>query len=111
MSSRHPARYPPPLPPQPEGLRDGLCARHPVPGLWSSRYQPERELALSICASCPVLLPCRAWALSFRTADDLVMILGGLTPRERKLIRAGRQRGAATAPPPSAVITPPGTAA
>jgi hypothetical protein len=76
----------------PEALRRGRCASHPSPQLWSSFLPAEREAAISICRACPALHPCRAWSLSLRTIDDLVMILGGLTPDQRATIRRQRQR-------------------
>ena len=41
------------------------------------------ERAKTICAGCPVLWECRAWALS--TPDPCVgLVAGGLTPAERE---------------------------
>jgi hypothetical protein len=39
-----------------------------------------------------VLEPCLGYALALRTADDLAVILGGLTPEQRAAIRRARQR-------------------
>ena len=94
MTARHPRPpYAPQIPPMPPALRSGLCTRHPRPALWTSpATDAEREAAQHICRACPALDPCRAWALSLRTADDLGVILGGLTPEQRALVRRARQR-------------------
>jgi hypothetical protein len=93
----------------PAALRDGVCATHPQPHLWGSGDPGERLAAQRLCLSCPALAPCRAWALSLRTADDLVTVLGGQTPHERRLARRDRQRqlSAATA---ARLPLPPGRA-
>jgi hypothetical protein len=104
MTARH-ARPPvsPPVPRQPPDLRRGLCVGHPDLHIWSPRTAAEQEAALAICRACPVLEPCRAYALSLRTLDDLDVILGGLTAAERAAIRRARQRRLrkATAPAPA----------
>jgi hypothetical protein len=38
------------------------------------------------------LEPCAAWSLAIRTADDLAVILGAMTPEDRARIRRARQR-------------------
>jgi hypothetical protein len=79
------------MPPQ---LRAGTCASHPQPGLWlaPATAPAQREAAIWLCQSCPALLPCRAFSLALRTADDQVGILGALTPEQRALARRARQR-------------------
>jgi WhiB family redox-sensing transcriptional regulator len=93
-----------PVPRQPPDLRRGLCVGHPDLHIWSPRTAAEQEAALAICRACPVLEPCRAYALSLRTLDDLAVILGGLTADDRARIRRARQRALrkATAPAPDA---------
>lgn len=46
--------------------------------------------AKEICARCPVMATCRAWAL--RTSPEFG-IFGGLTAHERRLVREGRWNG------------------
>lgn len=46
--------------------------------------------AKEVCARCPVLATCRAWAL--RTSPEFG-IFGGLTAHERRLVREGRWNG------------------
>lgn len=46
--------------------------------------------AKEICARCPVMATCRAWAL--RTSPEFG-IFGGLTAHERRLVREGRWSG------------------
>ena len=48
----------------------------------------EAEYALSVCAGCPVQLPCRRYALS---AGELFGIWGGMTEEKRRAYRR-RQR-------------------
>ena len=48
--------------------------------------------AKQVCARCPVLATCRAWAL--RTSPEFG-IFGGLTAHERRLVREGRWNGQA----------------
>jgi WhiB family redox-sensing transcriptional regulator len=45
---------------------------------------PEAEDARSVCAECPVVADCLAYALS---AKESYGVWGGTTPRERRLIR------------------------
>jgi hypothetical protein len=78
----------------PPELRAGTCVSSATPDLWSATAtQPaHRARALALCESCPVLTVCRAWSLSIRTADDLGVILGAMTPEDRALVRRRRQR-------------------
>ena len=46
--------------------------------------------AKQVCARCPVMATCRAWAL--RTSPEFG-IFGGLTAHERRLVREGRWSG------------------
>ena len=46
--------------------------------------------AKQVCARCPVMSVCRAWAL--RTSPEFG-IFGGLTAHERRLVREGRWNG------------------
>jgi WhiB family transcriptional regulator, redox-sensing transcriptional regulator len=93
LASHRPA----PVPPQPPELTRGTCVTHPDPHLWESPAPADRASAQALCPSCPVLAHCRAWALAHRTADDLVTVLGGLTPYDRRRLRTGRQRALTSA--------------
>jgi hypothetical protein len=106
---RHRADPPhiPALPPQPPELRLGTCVGHPRPWLWESTRTPScREEAVAICLACPVLEPCRSWALSLSPLQDRqIGVLGGLLVADRDRIRrerratAARERAARAATP------------
>jgi hypothetical protein len=90
MSNRQPAR--PPSAPHPlraPHLADGICAQPSQdPDVW---HRPSATtLALALCARCPVLAPCQAWALTVPPDDPSV--LGGTTPADRRAIRREHQR-------------------
>jgi ribosomal protein L37AE/L43A len=54
----------------------------------------EQVIAKKICASCPMLHPCTAWALSDHGYDlnnDYYWIIAGLDPDQRRRIREGRE--------------------
>lgn len=82
------------LPPQPS-LTAGICSSWPDPDVW--HRQGSRTLALALCARCPLLTPCAAWAPAVPASDPA--IIGGLTPADRAALRRERQ---AAAPPPAA---------
>lgn len=66
------------LPLMPYELADrGLCASHPEPELWSSRYIADRQLAVSVCESCPVLALCGEWAQSLPRKFRVGMVYAG----------------------------------
>jgi transcription factor WhiB len=95
---RQPAR--PPSAPHPQRaphLAAGICARYPDPDVW--HRTGSRPLALALCARCPVLAPCRAWAATVPPDDPSV--LGGTTPADRLATRRARQAAltAALSPP------------
>ena len=75
------------------------------PRLWeSTRCPSDRAEALSVCAVCPVLDPCREWALQLPAlADREIGILGGLLVADRDRLRRARRaaarRARATAAP------------
>lgn len=54
------------------------------PELWSSSAPDARRAAVRICATCPLLEPCRDWAL---TNDELYGTWGGLTSADRAALR------------------------
>lgn len=67
--------WPPPsrLPLQPRALAEtGLCASHLHREWWTSGRPAEREAAAAACGHCPVLEPCRDWALGLPLADNAV---------------------------------------
>lgn len=51
------------------------------------RREADERRAKAICAECPVLVQCRAWALE---AHETYGIAGGLTPKERRFIHQQR---------------------
>jgi hypothetical protein len=90
--------------PQPPALRAGTCVSSRTPDLWSAPATApvRREAAIRLCRTCPALEPCRAWGLSLRTADDLDVILGAMTPEQRAAVRRDRQRALRKATAPAA---------
>lgn len=97
--TRQPAR--PPAAPHPQRaphLASGICASWPDADVW--HRQGSRPLALALCARCPVLAPCAAWATTVPPDDPAV--IGGTTPADRRQARQARQAAltAAIAPGP-----------
>jgi Transcription factor WhiB len=98
---RTPARPPSlPSPQRAPHLASGICARWPDPDVW--HRTGSRDLALALCARCPVLAPCRAWASTAPATDAAV--IGGTTPADRSALRRARQAAltAALEPAPAA---------
>jgi hypothetical protein len=58
------------------------------PARW--HHTPAEAAAVAVCRTCPVLEPCRTWAL---TEPDPAVghVAGGLTPRDRRWKRIGRE--------------------
>ena len=52
--------------------------------------------ALALCRRCPVLQPCRDWALSLSDRSDPGGIAGGMTEEERSRLRSSLARRAVT---------------
>lgn len=67
---------------------DGELFFHPYGEREPSRSRRERA-AQAICATCPVLLECRSYALAAREPYG---VWGGLTENDRVEILAGRER-------------------
>jgi Transcription factor WhiB len=94
-----PAPFIPAPPPMPEALRRGTCVSHPDPRLWEATRNPgRREQALALCAACPVLQPCREWALQLSPfMDRNIGIVGGYLVADRDRLRRQRRAAAQTA--------------
>ena len=75
--------------PSPSSWRDKAACR----GADSDVFFPERgesaDPARQVCARCPVRQPCLVYALDEKIAHG---IWGGLTERERRVLRVPRQR-------------------
>lgn len=54
--------------------------------------QPMILRAKKVCAPCPVKAECLEYALAFPPTNDQHGIFGGLTPAERRRVRAQRAR-------------------
>ena len=72
----------------PDWAEQALCAQSD-PEAWFPEAGEAATLAKAICGTCPVLAPCRAYALA---RPELRGIWGGLSERER---RAARREAAA----------------
>jgi hypothetical protein len=71
------------LPPAPDFSR-GLCTTLPATQRtwWTSSDHSERQAAARMCAGCPILAPCEAWAMALPAADNQA-VYAGLLPDER----------------------------
>lgn len=74
---------------------DAACADVPTSAFYPDRdgeQDPARTIAAAkvVCADCPALAPCLAWAL----AHDECGVWGGTTDRERARLRRERQQAA-----------------
>ena len=60
---------------------------------WRPQHQRARQerQALAICRSCPLLERCRRWVLSKDDDPSPVMVVGGMTPTERRRERFGNE--------------------
>ena len=72
------------------GQEDPVCLESPdlfFPPTFSLKYTPQINAAKEICRTCPLLIPCREWALP---QVDLDGVWGGTTPPDRKKMRKCR---------------------
>lgn len=76
---------------RPRWQQHAACRGHDVAVFFATRGESS-EPARAICSSCPVIDDCLTWALD---QADHHGIAGGLTGRQRRRIRADRNRGAA----------------
>ena len=67
----------------PDWAEQALCAQSD-PEAWFPEAGEAANLAKAICARCPVLAPCRAYALG---RPELRGVWGGLSERERRAVR------------------------
>jgi WhiB family redox-sensing transcriptional regulator len=70
------------------------CAGEPTHLFFPDDKRIERAFmaeARAICATCPVLVECQEYALSFNT-NDLQGIWGGMSERQRRIEKNRRQR-------------------
>lgn len=63
-------------------LPGALCVTSPDRDYWTSEDPNERAEAAKVCRHCPVLIPCRNWALSL--PPGFVGVLGGILPGARR---------------------------
>jgi WhiB family redox-sensing transcriptional regulator len=72
-------------------MAEGLCAQAD-PDAWLGDPGTHTAPAVAICRRCPVMAPCRAYAL----ADPAVLgVWGGTTGRDRKHLRVQARQVAA----------------
>lgn len=85
----------------PDFFRDAACAGDPRPAAWTatepvrgsgSWRTPENLRAIAVCGGCPIRLRCLSWALEQESSgtrhEELDVVLGGLTPPDRRKVRA-----------------------
>jgi WhiB family redox-sensing transcriptional regulator len=75
--------------PSPSCWRDRAACRGTDPGLFFPERGEPADPARQVCARCPVRQPCLACALDNGITHG---VWGGLTERERRVLRAPRQR-------------------
>jgi WhiB family transcriptional regulator, redox-sensing transcriptional regulator len=80
------ATRPPGAAADPPGWADQALCAQADPEAWFPEKGEAAEQAKAICAACPVLAPCRAYALA---RPELRGIWAGLSERERRAIRRG----------------------
>jgi hypothetical protein len=73
--------------PLPDFLTTGRASCTTDPGLFQSRDRADEQQAKAICATCPLLLACQAWALD---TDERWGTWGGLSATDRVRLRHGR---------------------
>lgn len=59
------------------------------PEAYGRAYHKEIDKARALCGTCPMLEPCRDWAIPKPNLDG---IWAGTTPKERRRIRNGKQK-------------------
>jgi WhiB family redox-sensing transcriptional regulator len=85
MTDTVPIRPPEVAAAPPDWPDQALCAQAD-PETWFPEQGEAAKVAKAICAACPVLAPCRAYALA---RPELRGIWAGLSERERRAIRRG----------------------
>jgi WhiB family redox-sensing transcriptional regulator len=75
--------------PSPSSWRDRAACRGADPDLFFPERGESADPARQVCARCPVRQPCLAYALDNGITHG---VWGGLTERERRVLRAPRQR-------------------
>lgn len=71
---------------RPAWQRDAACTREPVATFFPTRGQSSAP-ARVVCARCPVLAECRAWALE--QGPELQGVWAGLSEQQRRQVNAG----------------------
>lgn len=69
--------------------RDSALCQHVSPEIFFPEKGANVRQAKRICEGCPVLKECRSYALAHR---DLIGVWGGLSDRDRALVRRGALR-------------------
>ena len=70
------------------GRADEMCVDS-----WRPAHQRAKQerIGKSICADCPALDRCRAWVLGKPDDPSPVMVVGGMTPGERRRAKYGSE--------------------
>ena len=74
----------------PEWVDDALCAQTDPDAFYPEKGagKAEHDKAKHVCAKCPVRSDCLEWAIS---TDERYGIWGGLSERQRRRVKEGRQ--------------------
>jgi hypothetical protein len=67
-----------------EVIKNGMCIDVSNPDIFFSEEPAEQEVAISLCAICPVLGECLTYALR----NEMYGIWGGTSPSERQTLRS-----------------------
>lgn len=71
-----------------------LNKAHGVHDRLNVRQRGQIAQAKALCAQCPVLEECTAWALGGLDDPAVGMVAAGMTPNQRRLVRNRRRVGA-----------------
>lgn len=79
----------------------GWMAKAACAGYWTlmeSTEERDEKVAKDLCRACPVWEACRAWTLSLPPRQDVYGVAGGMTAKERELVRRRLRRRLPTGP-------------
>jgi hypothetical protein len=83
-------------PPDAEWMAKAIC--HGRGTLMEAETPAAEKLAKAMCHACPVEDACARWTLSLPPREDVSGVAGGMTAKERELVRRRIRRGTMTGP-------------